>query len=949
MANQNGLEIKIFGDATEFNKTVKSTVSDAKDKFKKLGNEMQTELKRVETVGTTAFKTISGAVAGFGTAATAAISKTVKDSIGSFSNYEQLTGGVRTLFGTNERTIEEYARDVGKSIDEVKDEYNDLDMAQTYILNRSTAAFANAGVSANQYMDNVTGFAAALRSSTNSSYEAALVADRAMNDMADNANKMGTNIESIQHAYQGFAKSNFSMLDNLKLGYGGTKGEMERLIKDAAELTDIQNKLGITVDANSMSFGNMVNAISVIQESMGITGTTLKEAETTISGSFNMMNAAFENLKTGIVQGGVPLTDAINDVVYATEKFAGNLVPAIENSLAGIGQVVEGVAPIIIEKIPEMATTIGPVLFDSTMAIMQSVVNAINQSLDKINPETFGAALTKIETTGASVINSLTEGIKNNTDKIGTMCGQVMDFIVTGMHDVLPNILEIVKDLVGTFASGVIEYKAMIFEIGIQFITAIAEGLAESSDSLGEELMTVLSNLLQVVIDNLPTFLESIITIITNLANSIMENLPELLGQIGTVIYEAVDTLCNHLPEILTALVKIVLAIGAMIIEAVLAALIAIFQNLGEWWNGSLKPWFDELGDNIAQFLVEFFQSVDEWFSGLFDGIGDWFKKIGDDIGNWFKETIQNIVGWFNDIGDKVSDLKEKVSEKVGQIKEDIKNKVNDVKSDVSEKVNNIKSDVFEKVSNIKSDISEKVSDIKSDVSEKVSNIKSDVVEKVNDIKSDVFEKVSNLKSDLKEKVDEIFDNVRDFLVNLKDSIAEKVPEMCNDFVDFWKELPGRMLDIGRNIIEGLWNGISNAKDWLCGKISELCGSVTDWFKGFFGIASPSKVFAELGGYLSEGLAVGLDSETDTLKSVARDQVDQLTGVYEGLQLGAPQLSMAGRFNALSGFRQSVQTVTNENGNVFNFTNYIESGNSEEIANELYDKFRLKVRQFGGV
>ena len=242
MADGEGLIIKIFADAKDFNTGVSKAIGDAKSKFKGLGDELGKELKRVETVGTTAFNGITGAIGVMAAGATAAIGGLVKSATDSFSEYQQLEGGVETLFKDSAGIIKDYAMD----------------------------AYKTAGISANQYMETVTGFSASLIQSLGGDTEkAANYANRALVDMSDNANKMGSSMESIQNAYQGFAKQNYTMLDNLKLGYGGTKEEMERLIEDASKMTAEQEKLGITVDANSTSFGNIVNAISVMQEHPG--------------------------------------------------------------------------------------------------------------------------------------------------------------------------------------------------------------------------------------------------------------------------------------------------------------------------------------------------------------------------------------------------------------------------------------------------------------------------------------------------------------------------------------------------------------------------------------------------------------------------------------------------------------------------------------------------------
>lgn len=255
-------------------------------------------------------------------AATATIAVT-KMAVSAYANYEQLVGGIETLFKDSAGKMLEYANQ----------------------------AFQTAGLSANEYMETATSFSASLLSSLGGDTEkAADYANRAIIDMSDNANKMGTSMEMIQNAYQGFAKQNYTMLDNLKLGYGGTKTEMERLVREASQLKDVQEELGITVDANNTSFGNIVNAISVMQEQMGIAGTTADEAEKTISGSLGMVKASWQNLLTAMAGGG-DLDRAINNFVYSLEKFTANIVPVIERTLLGLGQAIQKTLPMLVQTV----------------------------------------------------------------------------------------------------------------------------------------------------------------------------------------------------------------------------------------------------------------------------------------------------------------------------------------------------------------------------------------------------------------------------------------------------------------------------------------------------------------------------------------------------------------------------------------------------------------------
>ena len=275
-----------------------------------------------------------------------------KQAISSYAEYEQLVGGVETLFKESAGIVQKYAND----------------------------AYKTAGLSANEYMETVTSFSASLLQSLgNDTTKASEYANRAIIDMSDNANKMGTAMESIQYAYQGFAKQNYTMLDNLKLGYGGTKEEMARLISDASKMTDIQKELNLTVDEGNMSFGNIVNAISVVQKNMGIMGTTSKEASTTIQGSINSMKSAWQNLLTGLADDTQDFNTLVDNFVDSVITSSKNLVPRIKKTVEGIKSLVNNLVKDVFPKLKREIPQLKPLIetFEWFIKNKNLVVNSI--------------------------------------------------------------------------------------------------------------------------------------------------------------------------------------------------------------------------------------------------------------------------------------------------------------------------------------------------------------------------------------------------------------------------------------------------------------------------------------------------------------------------------------------------------------------------------------------
>ena len=295
-------------------------------------------MKKLGATAGKAFLAI-GAAAG---AATVAITKM---AVSAYADYEQLVGGVETLFKGSAQKVIDYAND----------------------------AFYTAGVSANEYMQQVTSFSASLiRSTAGDTDKAADIANMALIDISDNVNKMGSSMESVTLAYQGFAKQQYQLLDNLKLGYGGTKGEMERLLRDAQALT------GVKYDINNLA--DVYSAIHAIQEELGITGTTAKEAEKTITGSANMMKAAWQNVLSAIAGGG-DLDRAINNLVYSIQKYFENIVPVVERSLVGIGQLIEQVAPMLVQTVARSLIKAIPSLLNAVYQMIIGLAKGIYQGI----------------------------------------------------------------------------------------------------------------------------------------------------------------------------------------------------------------------------------------------------------------------------------------------------------------------------------------------------------------------------------------------------------------------------------------------------------------------------------------------------------------------------------------------------------------------------------------
>lgn len=463
-----------------------------------------------------AIKAASGAaVAAIGAATTAAGAMT-KQAVEGYAEYEQLVGGVETLFGTQGLTLEEYAKTVGKTTSEVQAEYTKLQSAQDNVFKNASDAYKNAGMSANEYMTNVTSFAASLVSSLDGdTVKAANLADQAIVDMSDNANKMGSSIESIQNAYQGFAKQNYTMLDNLKLGYGGTKQEMERLLEDAQKLSGVEYSMD--------SFADIIDAIHVIQEEMGVAGTTEKEAAETISGSIAMTKSAWDNLIVGLADGDADLGGLIDNLVNSATAAFDNLLPVIEQAMLGIGSFVEKIAPVLMQEIPGLLNNVLPELLNI----------------------------------GISVVGTIGQGILENLPSLIEMGMQAILNIVNGLAAAMPTLIPAVVDVVLTIVTTLLDNIDLLVDAAIALQTGLADGLIAAMPILLERAPEIIEKLVAALIENLPKLIEAALQLMLALTEGIMQNLPlitqsalEIIGALISGCLEqipAIIDMCNEL------------------------------------------------------------------------------------------------------------------------------------------------------------------------------------------------------------------------------------------------------------------------------------------------------------------------------------------------------------------------------------------------------------------
>lgn len=562
---------------------VKIGVDDqASDKISSLSSKLGKGLKTAAKIGTAA---VGAAAAGIAALTTAAVNN--------YAEYEQLVGGVETLFKQSADVVQGYASN----------------------------AYKTAGLSANEYMETVTSFSASLLQSLDGDTAAAAEkANTAITDMADNANKMGTSMESIQNAYQGFAKQNYTMLDNLKLGYGGTKEEMQRLLDKANELNAQQ---GIITDYQIDSYADVVDAIHVVQKEMGITGTTADEAGRTISGAIGAMKSAWANLLTGLADGNANVGDLVGNLVTSivgdgTESnlgVLGNILPAVKTALNGASTLVSEALPQIVEIIPTIINENLPVLAEAAIGIVQSLMDGISQNQGMLFETVFG------------VITYLATSFVTMLPRIVELGLNLIVSLANGIAESLPELVPTIVDVVLQIVMTLIENVGMLVDAAVNLISALAEGLIAALPILIAQAPTIIAKLVQELIAAAPQLLlsaaEIILQIVVGIANGLFElakSAWDIVSTIAKGIGENISEFLNSAGDIIRTIVK------------------GIGENLSELWKSAgdiidaIVDGIEEMWDSVVDVGSQVVDKIREGISNAWEGLKNWFRGIWDSL-----------------------------------------------------------------------------------------------------------------------------------------------------------------------------------------------------------------------------------------------------------------------------------------------------------------------------
>lgn len=637
------------GFAAELSKSMDASGTSAGES---LGKSISTGIDSASGSSTSALSKLGGvakaaagaAVAGF-TSVAAGVTAIGSQALSAYADYEQLVGGIDTLFGDASATVQQYAAE----------------------------AYKTSGLSANEYMEQATSFAASLVSSCGGDTAAAAeYANTAMQDMADNANKMGTDMESIQNAYQGFAKQDYTMLDNLKLGYGGTKEEMEQLISDANELRAAQGKnADLTID----SYADVVEAIHTVQENLGITGTTAEEASTTISGSIGMAKASWENFLTGLARDDV-------DFSQLTEQFLDSIGAVATNVAPRVAQIAKGITEALPTVLAGLSDVLAPVLSEAlaaawnigvqalaaigiklptvdssqVLSALQGVLDFASQVVSRIGAVlgTLGEALAPALEALSGVLSPLFETVTNTLLPALDTIGQAIGELVTAWMPLVTTAVETVAPIIG-----------QVIEVVGQLVAQIAEGLSpiiQDIAAIVEEVLPIVQERFQAfgefvqgVIDAVFPFIQTVVETVMDVVGAVIETVLAFIQGDWEGVWNGIQNIASSVWEGIQNLIDSAIDAVWGVIESALDLITGTWENV---WNG-IKDFFGNIWEGIQEGASNGITAVFDTVTGIKDTITNFFSNAGE----WLIESGKAILeGLKNGILGAVDSVKNGIS-----------------------------------------------------------------------------------------------------------------------------------------------------------------------------------------------------------------------------------------------------------------------------------------------
>ena len=741
-------------------------------------------------------------------AAATGVSVLTKASVDAYAEQQQLVGGVQKLYGNMGQSVEEYAESMGKSVDEVRDEWQNLEDAQNLVLENANKAFATAGMSANQYMDIATSFSASLINSLEGdTLKAAEQTDVAMRAISDNFNTFGGDIGMIQGAFQGFAKQNYTMLDNLKLGYGGTKQEMERLIADANEYAA---SIGEASDLSIDSFSDIVTAIDLIQQKQNIAGTTSREAASTISGSIGSIKAAWENLVAGLSSPDADLGVLISNVVDSASTAFENLIPTIEQALSGVSDLIGKIAPILAEKLPEILDQLLPSVLSAAVSLVDAVVAALPDIL-KVLVDQIPVILSELSGSFVSIVGVLSQGLID----------LVVD-VVNDLAEMLPTLISVIVDAVLTIADVLTDPANLnnLIDAGVALLDALVQGVMDAIPRLLEAVPRIVISLVNAVpgiVDklmsaiqrNLSKIVQGAVDLVKGLVQALPSIITALLDALPLVLMSIVDTLVELLPVLVDGVVQLVVALADALPDIIMAIVDALPTLIQVIINA-----LEELIPAIVEGLVVLTIAIAEHLPEIIQALVNALPLVVSAIVDGLRPLVTNVLALFGELFSSIGGL---ISSWWTQKKTEIANGWNTFITSVKEWFAQLPYNLGYALADMFLKLVEWLSDA------------------LNWVTNDVPELIESFVKwflDLPERIGEFFAQIlTDFVTWAGDflkSVLEEIPKITDSIADFFKDLVDKAWTWGVDLIQNFIDGIRNMASQAWDAVEDFAQGIAD-------------------------------------------------------------------------------------------------------------------------
>jgi phage-related protein len=788
----------------------------------------------------------------------AAVGALAGASLKAYAEYEQLSGGIEKLFGSSAEKVQKYADNAYKSVQ----------------------------MSKNEYMDLSTQFASSMIKSLNGdTNKAAEQTNKAITQMRDNASVFGSNMEDIENAYKGFAKQNYTMLDNLKLGYGGTKTEMQRLLDDAEKIS------GIHYDISNMS--DIVDAIQVIQTQMHVTGNAAKEASETIEGTANRVKSAWSNLITDLGNENADLSADMQNLLDSVIAFGQNAVPRLAMILEGLGKAIATVMQKLPSALMQGFNTITPLVAKVVDDIMTSFTTQLLPKMSSLMNK-LPSTLQTMSKTMDSALNTLRISVLSKIPAIytqlATMVGNGINMLMQATTTLLPRLTQFAIDLVTALGNSIITQAPTLMAQMGTFMQIAIQGIMQNLPIIAQQLLNGAQSLIQNLIAQLPALGNQLGSAIAGVIQTVATNLPTMLNQFTSVVGSFLGWLVTQIPSLVAGLLQFawnVIVQVAQSLPTLLAQLPAILMsifNVVVSQIGTLFPViFNAIRSNLIPFMVSFFQGLGQTIlqfimqlpSTLMSAVGSLLslgRSLCSAIGNGFRSILPQLPGIALQVGTFILSALASLPMRL---------------------------------------LSAGASAMRGFVAG-LRNI-------IPQIPSIGINAISSLANAVRSGIGRVGSAARNVASNCINTLRSALS-------------PNTLVSVGSNLIKGLWNGISNVAGWIKSKIGGFCSGVVKDIKGFFQIHSPSRLMRdEVGKYLGLGIGVGFDQSQPEVSKMMTRSMKYTTDNLRRASLQDSNMALLGGIASNTNTGTNINQVVNVNQKV-------------STVGELAREMRLQLR-----